>query len=347
MKAIVVREPGAVATMNLEEVADPVVGARDVLVKVEACGVCYHEVVTRNGTYRTGVQMPLILGHEISGEVVEVGAEVPSFKPGDRVASAQRYHICGYCTYCRTAREALCGDHKFLGDYGMVGGYAEYVAIEHDNLAHVPAGVPLAEASIAACAIGTVLNAIRDVGRVQVGERVLVTGAGGGLGMHAIQLARQAGAHVVAVTSSPEKSDWMRKLGAHDVVEYRRGEDFSAEVKAVTDGKGCDAVIDNVGSPLFQPVRRSLAPSARWLMVGQLTGDFVPFNPAQLFLKDISLLSVLSTSRKQLVDCLDLMARGQIRPIVNESLPLSAAQEAHRRVEAGSVAGRLLLRPSW
>ncbi len=345
MKAVVVREPGPIEAMVLEEVADPVAGPKDVLIKVEACGVCYHEIVTRNGTFRSGVKMPLILGHEISGEVVEVGSEVPDFKPGDRVAAAQRYHVCGYCTHCRSGREPLCDEQKFLGDYGMVGGYAEYVAIEHDNLAHVPAEVSLAQASIVSCAVGTVLNAIREVGQLHLGERVLVTGAGGGLGMHAIQLARLAGAYVVAATSSPGKAARMRELGADAVVEFERGEDFSAEVLDVTGGEGCSVAIDNVGTPLFHPTRRSLARGGRWLLIGQLTGDFVPFNPAQLFLKDISMLSALSTTRRQLIDCLEFVARGQVQPIVSESFPLSQVHEAHRRVEEGSVAGRLLLRP--
>ena len=345
MKAIVVRRPGGPEAMRLEEVEDPVAGPRDVVVKVEACGVCYHEIVTRNGTLKAGVKMPLILGHEISGTVVEVGTEVGDFRPGDRVASAQRYHVCGCCGLCRTGRETLCPERKFLGDYGMVGGYAEYVAIEHDNLAHVPAGVDLAEASIVSCAIGTVLNAIREVGRLQPGERALVTGAGGGLGMHAVQLAHLAGAEVVAVTGSPEKAERLRQLGAHEVVVYGRGEDFSADVRRVTDGQGCDVAIDNVGSPLFQPTRRSIAAGGRWLLIGQLSGAFVPFNPAQLFLKNISMLSAISTTRKQLADCLELVARGQVRPIVSRSLPLDGAAEAHRLMEAGKTVGRLLLRP--
>jgi len=346
MKAVVVRQPGGVDVLALEEVPDPAPGPKYVIIKVAGCGVCFHDIVTRNGTLKAGIKMPLILGHEIAGTVTAVGSAVRDFKPGDRVATAQRYHICGACRYCRSGREPLCPERKFLGDWGMVGGYAQYVAVEDDNVAHVPDAVPLEAASIIACTIGTILNAIREVGRLQLGETALVTGAGGGLGMHAIQLARLAGAYVVAQTTSADKAAMIREMGAHAVVVSERGGDFSAAVKGETDGRGVDVAIDNVGTPLFEPTRRSIAAGGRWLLIGQLTGEFVRFNPAQLFLKSISMLSATSTTRRQLEDSLALVARGQVRPVIGEVLPLADAARAHETVESGKAVGRIVLRPN-
>jgi D-arabinose 1-dehydrogenase-like Zn-dependent alcohol dehydrogenase len=346
MKAMVVHQPGGTEVLSLERVPDPTAGQKDVIIKVDACGVCFHDIVTRNGTLKFGVQMPCILGHEISGTVVDVGRDVRAFRKGDRVATVQRFHICGACRYCRTGRETLCPERKFTGDQGMVGGYAEYVAIEDDNVARVPEGVPLQDAAIVACAIGTILNAIREIGKLQPGETALVTGAGGGLGMHAVQLARLAGALVIAQTTSREKADQIRGLGAHTVIVHARGEDFSGAVKKATGGAGVDVAIDNVGSQLFEPIRRSMGIGGRWIMIGQLTGEFVPFNPAQLFLKNVSMLSATSTTRKQLVDCLALVARGVIKPIVSLALPLEQAARAHELVESGKSAGRVVLRPN-
>ena len=345
MKALVVRQPGGVEAMRLETLPDPKPAPREVVIEVEACGVCFHDILTRNGTLKAGVKMPCVLGHEISGTVIEAGAEVRRFKPGDRVATAQRYYICGACRFCRSGRETLCAERKFLGDYGLVGGYGEYVAVGEDNVAAVPDNVDLAAASIASCAIGTCLNGVRDVGRVQVGESALVTGAGGGLGLHAVQIARRAGALVIAQTTSPEKAELIREMGAQHVVVHARGEDFSPEVKRLTGGRGVDVLIDNVGTPLFEPMRRSLGVSGRWILIGQLTGEFIPFNPAQLFLKNQSMLSVTSTSRNQLEDVLALMGRGEVRAMVTRTLPLEEAAEAHRLVEAGRAAGRLVLTP--
>jgi D-arabinose 1-dehydrogenase-like Zn-dependent alcohol dehydrogenase len=346
MKAMVVRQPGGIDAMRLESIPDPVAGARDVIIKVEACGVCFHDVLTRAGTLKAGVKMPCVLGHEISGTVAEVGGEVTRFKPGNRVATAQRYYICGACRLCRSGRETLCPERRFLGDWGLVGGYGEYVAVGDDNVALVPEGVSLADASIAACAIGTILNGVRDVGKLRMGESALVTGAGGGLGLHAVQLARLAGAYVIAQTTSPDKADLIREMGAHHVVVHARGEDFSPQVKRLTGGRGVDVLVDNVGTPLFEPMRRSLGIAGRWILIGQLTGQFVPFNPAQLFLKNQSMLSVTSTSRNQLEDVLALLQRGQVKAMVTRSLAIEEAGEAHTLMEAGRVTGRIVLRPN-
>lgn len=346
MKAMVVRQPGGIDAMQLESIPDPVAGPRDVIIKVDACGVCFHDLLTRAGTLKAGVKMPCVLGHEIAGTVVETGSGVTRFKSGDRVATAQRYHICGACRFCRGSRETLCVERKFLGDWGLVGGYGEYVAVEDDNIALVPEGVSLADASIASCAIGTILNGVRDVGKLQMGESALITGAGGGLGLHAVQLARLAGAYVIAQTTSPDKADLIREMGAHAVVVNERGADFSPEVKRLTDGRGVDVLIDNVGTPLFEPMRRSLAIAGRWILIGQLDGRFVPFNPAQLFLKNQSMLSVTSTSRTQLEDVLALLQRGQVKAVVTRSFALEEAGQAHTLMEAGQVTGRVVLRPN-
>lgn len=345
MRAVVVRETGGPEVLRIEEIPRPAVSARDVLIRVAACGVCTLDVVTRNGTYRNRVQLPFTPGHEIAGTVVEVGSEVRRFRPGDRVATTQRYHICGSCRFCRGGYEPLCPERRFLGQQALVGGYAEYVAVEEDNIAAVPPAVRDEEAAIAACAIGTGLNAVRDVGRIKLGDRVLVTGAGGGLGVHAVQLARRSGAFVIAQTTSADKLALLLELGAHEVLVTGRGEDFSDRVRMLTDGDGVDALVDNVGTPSFTAMRKSLGVNGRWILVGQLTGDFVQFNPAQLFLRNHSMLSVHSTTRAQLEDVLALIARKELRPIITAVHSLDEAAVVHQRMDRGGVPGRIVLRP--
>jgi len=160
-----------------------------------------------------------------------------------------------------------------------------------------------------------------------------------------VQLARLAGALVIAQTTSASKADLIREMGAHHVVVHERGADFSPEVKRLTGGRGVDVLIDNVGTVLFEPMRRSLGVAGRWILIGQLTGDFIPFNPAQLFLKNQSMLPVTSVSRNQLEDVLALMGRKQVKAVVTQSLPLEEAAKAHTLVESGRAAGRVVLRP--
>jgi acryloyl-coenzyme A reductase len=186
---------------------------------------------------------------------------------------------------------------------------------------------------------------VRDVGCTRLGERVLVTGAGGGLGLHGVQLAHLAGAFTIAVTTSASKAARIRGAGADEVIVVERGQSFSDSVRRVTNDGGVDVAIDNVGSPVFEQVRRSMADCGRIVMVGQLTGDFLSVNPAQLFLRNVSILSAKGVSRTQLADALDLVARRQIKPIVEDVCKLEDAAEAHRRVEAGATTGRLVLNP--
>lgn len=346
MRAIVQERVGSPAVLGLKEIADPQLRPRDVLIRVSACGVCYHDVVVRDGTYRKSVHLPLVPGHEVAGIVERVGSASARFRVGDRVCTTQRRSICGHCRECRAGRESACPEREFLGDAHLNGGYAELVAVDELCVAAVPPGIDLETSSIVACAVGVALNAVRDVGGVRIGESVLITGASGGQGVHGIQIARASGAHVVAATSDATKAEALRALGAHEVVVYQRGEDFSQGVRQACAGRGADVVIDNVGTAIYEPVRRSLARGGRWVMVGALNGDRVGFNPAQMFTNNLSLLSVSSCNLSHLEDALVLVQRGLVKPLVAARVPLSGAEAAHRRLEKGSVGGRTLLLPA-
>lgn len=345
MKAIVVSVTGGTEALQYVDVDEPAVGPNDLLLQVAAAGICSHDIASRKGILKRGVQLPFIPGHEISGTVVKAGSAVRRFKVGDRVATTQRKHVCGICEYCRSGRETYCEELVFLG-HGMScgGGYAEFVAVGEENVCLIPEGVSMEDASIAACAIGSGLNAVRDVGKVKPGETVLVTGAGGGLGIHAMQIARLSGARVIAVTSDASKTALLESAGADLVVIYTRGTDFSEKVRSATGGRGVDVIIDNVGTAVFQSCRRSLAKEGRWVLVGELTGEFISFNPAQLILNGNSMHSVHSSTRAHLQDCLNLLGQKRIRAFVEREFSLAEAQEAQQLVESGRANGRVVLK---
>jgi NADPH:quinone reductase-like Zn-dependent oxidoreductase len=343
MRAMVTEKPGDYDVMRLRECPLPPLGPRDVLVRNHASGVCYHDHLIRVGIMKRGITFPLILGHEGAGVVEAVGSQVTLHKPGDRVACMQWTEACGTCRFCRTNREPLCAQRKLYG-HDRDGTYADHFRIQEDSLQPLPPEVGFEEGAILSCAIGTVLAAIRDVGRTQAGERLLVTGAGGGLGVHAVQMARLCGAHVVAQTSSPAKIDLIRSMGADEVVVSRDGR-FADEVRRVTGGEGVDVVCDNVGAPVFQEALRACARGGRYVLVGELTGEPVTFSTARLFLKGVSLLSTMSTSRTQLADVIEMVRLGRIKPTITERFPLAEAARVHRLMVDRKLSGRVLLMP--
>lgn len=344
MRALVLRDPAAVETaLRCEILPEPSPGPRQVVIRVAFCGVCSHDVAVCTGLLRHAIRLPCVPGHEIAGTVSAIGASVDDVSIGDRVATTQREHVCGHCRYCRSGREPLCAEQVFLGDTRLNGGYAEFVVVDADNVVPVPDDVALDAAAIASCAIGTMLHAVRTVGRIAPGDRVMVTGAGGGLGVHGVQLAKRAGVWVIAQTTSAAKAEALKGYGADTVVVTARDGDFSADVKAATGGEGVDCVLDTVGTPVFTPTRRSLARGGRWVLIGQLDGAFVPFNPAQLFLKGISMLSATSTTREELRLCLDMLRPGGMRAVLGACFPLTQAAAALALVQSGTATGRVVL----
>jgi len=339
MRAALLHGPGPPDAFVLEEVPIPVAGDDDVLVRVGACGVSYRDVVERNGTYRRDTSFPAILGLEISGTVVEMGRGVTDLAIGDHVCT-KAFISCGRCRLCRSGRETTCRRRA-----PVRGGYADYVALPQDAFVRVPEGIPFEVSCSLGPGAGVALNALRDTAKVAIGETVLVTGATGGVGAPSVQIAKAAGARVIAVTRSAGKRDFLKTIGADEVVVAGDGENFAPAVKALTGGEGVDVVVDNVGSRVFNACFDSLAVHGRYAMVGQLFGEEVSINPARIFFKRAQILGVGSVSRAQLADAIALAARGIVTPQVDRVLPLADVVLAHQLVEEGAAAGRVVLKP--
>jgi len=339
MRAAVLRENGGPEVLKVESVPVPVIGSTQVLLKVAAAGVSYHDIVERNGVYKRGVKLPEIPGIEAAGTVVAVGDAIgDDVHIGDRVAMIP-WHGCGFCRLCRSGFETSCRDRK-----GNKGGYAEYMAVYGDSVARIPENVGMEEACMLGAATGVALNAVRDVASVRIGNRVLVTGSSGGIGIPSIQIAKASGAWVLGHTRSNEKAQRLLDLGADDVIVSGAGEDFSEEVRRRTGG-GVEVVIDTVGSSVFTSAFRSLDAHGRYAVVGQLVGEEVSINLARIFFKRITLSGVGSVSREQLRDVVKLVETGQIRPLVAQVFSLDKIAEAHALVESGTAFGRVVVCP--
>jgi acryloyl-coenzyme A reductase len=340
MKAVRLGAFGGPDVLRLEQIDVPKPGDGEVLIQIKACGVCYLDVIVRSGM-RSRAKLPLTLGHEIAGVVVEAGAGTKLFKSGDRVASTYRI-ACGFCRYCRGGHGEICDNRRGVGEH-RDGGYAEYVALPESVLATIPAAVPFEQACVCGCVVGAVYNAVVKSAKVRPGESVVVTGAGGGVGTHAIQLSRLAGGRVIAITSSADKADRIRALGAQDVVVVQRGQEWSAEVKKLTDGRGAEVVIEGVGSATFPSSFRALAKGGRLVFVGEISGQPAQFNAALMIYKEAWLTGAQSANAEELTQVLNLTASGGIQPVIGQVLPLEEASRAHQLLANQTNFGRVVL----
>lgn len=342
MQAIVLREFGGPGNLHLEDLPDPVPGRGEVLLRVRACGVCYHDVIARRGGIG-GTHTPMVLGHEVVGEIVQIGEGVTGFQVGDRAATLQRMS-CGECASCKADRGSLCRiDRRFFGEE-LPGGYATMMIAPALGICHIPDSLSWPDAATACCTTGTAVHVCRTRGKVRAGETVLVTGASGGVGLQAVQLLAHDGAVVVAITSSATKVAALRDAGARHVVvapDLR----FADEVRGITDGAGVDVAIEIVGAKTFAQTLRCMAPGGRVVVVGNLdTGSF-NLNPGLVIVKELEIIGAYATTRAELDVALALMGEGHVRSCVSEVLPLTEAAAVHARLDARAITGRVVLVP--
>jgi acryloyl-coenzyme A reductase len=335
VKAVSFAETGGPEVLVYGDLPDPTPTDSQVVVAVKACGICGHDSADRAGLAH--IPLPAVLGHEIAGDVVAVGSAVRGFAVGDRVACKQ-FHTCGRCLPCRSGDELSCAQKEFT-----YGGGAEYVALEQDTLLAIPDGVDYADAALTACAVGTCLQALDRIGKLQPGETAVITGAGGGLGLHAMQVAKAMGARVIGLTSSPQKAELLGRHGADEVVVS--GPELATQLLDLTGGRGPELVLDNVGHPdVFSPCFRALARRGRYVLTGQLYRQKISLFPAFVFFKEAVITGSGSTLMSTFMRSMDLVASGQVRP-VTESYALSDAVKAHEAVDASRVVGRAILVP--
>ena len=243
MKAMVFH--GKEAGLKLEDVPMPEIGPLDIRVKVAACGVCHTDLHYIEHGVPTFKKPPIILGHEASGVVDEVGAEVTRLVSGQRVL-IPAVLTCGRCNYCRMGRENICSDMTMLGNH-INGAYAEYVAVPTKDVLHLPESIPLEEASIIADAISTPYHAVKNRARVRPGDTVVIFGCGG-VGINAVQLATAAGGYVIAVDINDRKLKWATDFGAVKTINASKVDRVSKEIKKMTGG-GADIAMEVIGNP--------------------------------------------------------------------------------------------------
>ena len=345
MRAMVLHELGGPVT--LEEVAKPAIGPSEALVRVRAAGVGLTIVIMKN-TPGLVTRYPRIPGHEVAGEVVEIGSEVRNVSKGDRVV-CHFYLTCQVCRFCRSGRETLC--ENFRGYVGMAcdGGYAEYMKVPALNLCPFPEAISFANAAIISDAIATPLHACRQEARVGPGDSVLVIGAGGGVGIHAVQMAKLCGARVLAADLSGEKLKMVKAWAADEIIDCRAA-NLQEQTRRLTDGKGVDAVLDFVASTeTLETGLQSLATGGRLVILGYRPPEVFKkkpifrVDPIVILRKGLEIHGSRYVSMAELIQAVDIVKQGRIKPIVSQTFPLEEAEKVHQLIQANKITGRAAL----
>ncbi len=341
MKALFLSE--ANGPLVLQEVHDPRPGPGEALVKVRACGLgltLVWNLKGRMGQRDLPAKLPRIIGHEIAGDVVGTGEGVAGFHRGDRV-NVYFYLTCGDCRWCNVGREDLCDRHAGYVGVQTDGGLADYVVLPARNLCRIPPELDYVDAAVTADAVCTPLHVLRERARVQAPETVLITGAGGGVGIHMVQMAKLLGARVIAVDISAEKLALATKMGADHVIDARDAR-IDEAARDLTRGRGVDAVVEMVGLPqTLEASLKSLGKGGRLIFVGSYdTKAALEISPGHLVGTEIVLTGSRYCTRQELAEAVEVVARGQVRPVVTRLCRLEEAGEALRSIERMELAGR-------
>jgi NADPH:quinone reductase-like Zn-dependent oxidoreductase len=339
MKAVVVTEYGGPEVLRYADVPEPQIGANEVLVRVRACALNHLDLWLRRGLPTQPLTFPHILGSDIAGEVEKIGSGVSNVRVGDKVLLAPGLS-CGQCQQCLAGQDNFCRSYTLFGS-GVPGGYAEFVRSPAVNAMPIPGALTFEQAAAVPLVFLTAWHMLLSRAQLRPAEEVLVIGAGSGVGSAAIQIAKAAGARVIAASTSEAKLAKAKELGADEAVSST-GE-FAREVKRLTNGRGVDVVFEHVGQATWEQSIYSLSRGGRLVTCGATTGFDGKVNIGYLFARHLSILGSFMGAKAELFAVLELFKRGLLNPVIDCVLPLQRAAEAHRRLENHDQFGKVIL----
>ncbi|MHB1133639.1 MAG: zinc-binding dehydrogenase [Chloroflexota bacterium] len=340
MRAVLLREPGEPDVLNLETVPDPRPRAGEVLVRLKAAAVNHRDLYIRKGMQLRD-SLPLILGSDGAGVVVDVGEGVTTIAPGAEVVI---YPVLAdnTCPYCLAGEQEMCDSFRILGGPDS-GTYAEYITVPAINLYHKPAAFSWEEAAAFPLTALTAYRMVMDRAQLRAGETVLIHGIGGAVAIFALQLARATGARAIVTSSSDEKLARAEPLGAQALVNYRKS-DVLAEVRRFTGGRGVDVVVDTVGAATWQLSLQAVRKGGRIALCGVTTGSQADTTLRHIYWNQIAIVGSTMGSQSEFARVLALCESGALKPIVDVVLPLAGAAQGHRRLEEQAQFGKVVLR---
>ncbi len=326
MRVVAIQQHGGVEQMKLDQWPVPVAQANQALVEVKACGLNYMDVFVLHGMPDMPTKMPRIPGGDIAGIVREVGEGVSKDWIGKKVVLFPRFPEGGV-----------------LGENGN-GGLCEFIAVDQRQLIEIPDGVSFEDAAALPIAYGTSHRMLFTRGRLKKGEKVLILGASGGVGVSCLQFAKMAGAEVYACTSSEEKARKLKDLGADHVIDYSENPDFSKAVWAASGKKGVAVAINFTGGDTWIPTQRCMATNGRILTCGSTAGHLCEIDIRFVWFREMDIIGSRAYVPEDIKTCLDFVASKQLAPVIEKVLPLEQAAEGVGLLDERRVFGKVIIK---
>ena len=340
MKAIQFQQHGGPEVLKYVEVTDPAIRPGEVLVRVRACALNRLDLWVRQGLPNVPIPLPHIPGSDVAGEIAQVGSGVTTVRAGQKVVLVPGV-TCGKCAACLAGLDNRCRQFTNLG-YMVDGGCAEFVRVPEVNCLPYPQNLSFEQAAAVPLVFQTAWHMLVARAELQPGEDVLILGAGSGVGVAAIQIAKFFGAKVIATASSDEKLVKARELGADHTINHK-SQKIRDEVRRITGKRGVDVVFEHVGTATWDDSLASLAASGRLVTCGATTGYDAKVDLRFLFTRQLSLLGSYMGTKNDLRTVMKLVAGGRLKPVVDRVFPLAEAAAAHAYLESGAQFGKVVL----
>jgi NADPH:quinone reductase-like Zn-dependent oxidoreductase len=342
MKALYFEEHGELDVMQYGDVPEPETGPGQIKVQVRATALNYLDIWVRRGWPGLKLEMPHWCGADVAGEIVELGEGVSGWQVGQRVVADPGVNLFED-EYTGRGEDSVSPGYHVLGEHQR-GGAAEYIVRPAGGLAAMPDDVDFPEATAPLLVTLTAWRMLIHRAALRSGESVLVVGAGGGVNSMAIQIAKLAGAFVYAVASNEKKAQLAKDLGA-DVVLDRSQVDWGREIYKLTDKRGVDVIVDNVGKATLMASMQALARGGRIVIVGNTSGPQTEIDIRYIFGKQISLIGSTMGSHQDFRDVIAMLWAGKLKPVVDRVMPLSEGRQAYEIMQKGEQLGKIVLTP--
>ncbi|MGE5703993.1 MAG: zinc-binding dehydrogenase [Clostridia bacterium] len=325
MKAALIVKHGDRSNVVVGEHPKPALLPGEAIISVKACGLNHLDIFVRRGIPGRHLELPHISGGDVAGVVAEVAPDVTSVQVGDRVLI-----------------DPLVNNQALGEDF--TGGLAEFVSVPAKNCIPLPDDVPFEEAAALPIAYGTAYRMLVNRGQLKLGETILILGASGGVGTAAVQIAKLAGATVIAAAGSDEKLEKLKELGADYLINYTK-DDFSKETWRITGKKGVDVVVDYTGKDTWPNSIRATKVGGRILTCGATTGFEAVTDLRYVWTRELSLIGSNAWERKDLEQLIALVRSKKLIPVIDRVLPIEEIREAHRVIEEREIFGKVIIKP--